>query len=140
MYFSIYSGILLYSWRNRKSYYWLDPVSASTFFVQILLLSEPQTNFIPSPLCIIGTSFITSNILHIHWSLNMMMSQWCHQSHDPSFQPSNHRSSIFEQSNSGLLNLLLTSLWSLQNHCERLLLEVVSGWFVFNLRINMGLL
>lgn len=40
-----------------------------------------------------------------------------HQSHDPSFQPSLHRSFTSRQSNSGLLNLMFTLLCIRHSHC-----------------------
>ena len=55
------------------------------------------------------------------------------QSHEPSAQPSRHRSLTRSQSNIGFPSFLLTSLWALQNHRDRLLWESTTGVLVFSL-------
>ncbi|MPC40977.1 hypothetical protein E2C01_034555 [Portunus trituberculatus] len=56
------------------------------------------------------------------------------QSHEPSAQPSSHRSLIRLQSKSGFCSFLLTSLCASQNHWERPLRESTLGVLVFSLR------
>lgn len=70
------------------------------------------------------------HIAHVHYCVGGFQSQ------DPSFQPSRHLSSTLLQSNSGLPNRMLMSLWRRHIHCERLCWLLVSGWFVFNLDLR----
>lgn len=56
------------------------------------------------------------------------------QSHDPSLQPSSHRSSTFEQSNVFLPSRSLTSLCSWHIHWEKTSLLAVLGGWVFRLQ------